>query len=86
MTTTQEMLTVQVGPIRTSVQTAGSGDPLVYLHGAFGYKDWPSFLDKLAEQYTVMLHCTQDSWMLRESTRLTIFSDCSCTIKTCWTL
>ena len=41
MTTTQEMVTVQVGPISTSVQKAGSGDPLVYLHGAFWYKGWP---------------------------------------------
>ena len=53
MTTTQELLTVQVGSINTSVQKAGSGDPLVYLHGAFGYKGWPAFLDALAENYTV---------------------------------
>ena len=53
MTTTQEMLTVQVGSINTSVQKAGSGEPLVYLHGAFGYKGWPPFLDALAENFTV---------------------------------
>lgn len=32
---------------------AGRGDPLVYLHGAFGYRGWPRFLDRLSETFTV---------------------------------
>ena len=35
------------------VASAGSGPPLVYLHGAFGYLGWPDFLDELAGQFTV---------------------------------
>ena len=32
---------------------AGSGPPLVYLHGAFGYLGWPDFLNALSERFTV---------------------------------
>lgn len=53
MTTTQDLLTIQVGTINASVQKSGTGDPLVYLHGAFGYKGWPDFLDILARSHTV---------------------------------
>ena len=51
--TTPEELTVQAGPITAQVARAGRGEPLVYLHGAFGYAGWPAFLDRLAQSYTV---------------------------------
>lgn len=51
--TTKELLTVNVGSFDVAVQKSGKGDALVYLHGAFGYKGWPAFLDDLAEHYTV---------------------------------
>ncbi len=44
---------VRVGPATVQVAEAGSGPPLVYLHGAFGYVGWPVFLDKLAQNHTV---------------------------------
>ena len=46
-------LTLQVGPVSARVSKAGQGDPLVYLHGAFGFQGWPPFLDRLAERFTV---------------------------------
>jgi pimeloyl-ACP methyl ester carboxylesterase len=53
MTMTADRLTVQVGPITTKYEKRGAGHPLLYLHGAFGYADWPEFLDILAESYEV---------------------------------
>ena len=55
MTTTAaaETQTVQVGPITTKYLKKGEGHPLLYLHGAFGYKGWPDFLDKLSQNFTV---------------------------------
>jgi len=38
--------------ITTRVHRAGSGDPLVFLHGAAGLQ-WDAFLDGLAERFTV---------------------------------
>ncbi len=52
MTTTAKS-TIRVGPILTSYDSRGSGPPLLYLHGAFGYSTWPRFLDELVESYTV---------------------------------
>ena len=46
-------LTVSAGPVTARVAKAGAGDPLVYLHGAFGYHGWPAFLDRLSERFTV---------------------------------
>lgn len=45
--------TVTVGALPIQVASAGSGSPLLYLHGAFGYLGWPEFLDRLAERFTV---------------------------------
>ena len=53
MVTQLDQSRVQVGDIEAHVMRKGQGDPLVYLHGAFGYQGWPSFLDRLAEQFTV---------------------------------
>ena len=53
MVSQQERLTVQVGPISTNVVKSGQGEPLLYLHGAFGYEGWPTFLERLSERFTV---------------------------------
>ncbi len=53
MTTAAYGLTVDVGPITAKYERRGEGHPLLYLHGAFGYAEWPAFLDILAERYTV---------------------------------
>lgn len=45
--------TVMVGALPIQVASAGSGPPLVYLHGAFGYLGWPDFLEGLTERFTV---------------------------------
>ena len=45
--------TVMVGALPVQLASAGSGPPLLYLHGAFGYLGWPEFLDGLAERFTV---------------------------------
>ncbi len=45
--------TIEIGSIPIELASAGTGPPLVYLHGAFGYLGWPEFLDRLAERYTV---------------------------------
>ncbi len=51
--TTSDRLTIEVGPISAKCEVRGSGSPLLYLHGAFGYAESPAFLDRLAERYTV---------------------------------
>lgn len=45
--------TVMVGSLPIQVASAGSGPPLVYLHGAYGYLGWPDFLEELSERFTV---------------------------------
>lgn len=45
--------TVMVGALPIQLASAGSGPPLLYLHGAFGYLGWPDFLNKLSERFTV---------------------------------
>ncbi len=49
--TTQQ--TLKVGPAPVHVTRAGSGPPLLYLHGAFGYGGWPEALDSLSQRFTV---------------------------------
>lgn len=43
---------VDVGPINARILVAGTGDPLLFLHGAGGLF-WDPFLDSLAEDHTV---------------------------------
>jgi pimeloyl-ACP methyl ester carboxylesterase len=43
---------VEVGPIRTRVLVAGTGSPVLFLHGAGGLF-WDPFLEALAAQHTV---------------------------------
>ena len=45
--------TVKVGTATVKVTEAGQGEPLLYLHGAFGYSGWPAFLDSLSRRFTV---------------------------------
>lgn len=53
MPTAQEyMLPVWQGKFHAKVHVAGRGPALVYLHGVWGLC-WDSFLDRLAEHYTV---------------------------------
>ncbi len=53
MVSVQEQLIVQAGPISAQVVKRGRGEPLVYLHGAFGYKGWPMFLERMSERFTI---------------------------------
>ena len=44
---------ITVAGAEIEVASKGSGEPLVYLHGAFGYRGWHPFMDALAEDFTV---------------------------------
>ncbi len=44
---------IVVNGAEIEVASKGSGEPLVYLHGAFGYRGWHPFMDVLAEDFTV---------------------------------
>ena len=50
---TERMVPVRGGMFNVQVAEGGSGDALIYLHGAGGYVGWPDFLDRLAEDYHV---------------------------------
>lgn len=52
-TPTEEIIEVQGGKIKTRVLSAGSGDPLLFVHGAGGLM-WDPFLDQLAESHRVI--------------------------------
>jgi pimeloyl-ACP methyl ester carboxylesterase len=52
MAPTTQTFSVWDGQITTRVHSAGSGDPVVFLHGAGGLL-WDPFLDGLAERFTV---------------------------------
>jgi pimeloyl-ACP methyl ester carboxylesterase len=53
MVTTQERsVSAWKQQVDTKVRVAGSGPPVVFLHGAFGLQ-WDPFLDALAERFTV---------------------------------
>jgi pimeloyl-ACP methyl ester carboxylesterase len=49
----ERMVSVRGGMFSVQVAEGGSGDPLIFLHGAGGYVGWPDFLDRLAEKYHV---------------------------------
>ena len=50
---TERMVSVRNGMFNVQVAEGGSGDPLIYLHGAGGYVGWPDYLDRLARDYHV---------------------------------
>src|SRR5262245_34169114 len=52
MTPQDRVVGVADGRVQAHVKTAGSGPPLVFLHGAYGLA-WDPFLDALAEAHTV---------------------------------
>ena len=51
-TVTDRRVSVWQGQISANVKVAGSGSPVVFLHGAGGLM-WNEFLDRLAESHTV---------------------------------
>lgn len=53
MSHTQTMETI--AGCKVSVRRAGEGPPLLFLHGARGASAWLPFMDKLAQQYTVIV-------------------------------
>ena len=53
MGTQQNGQVITVGDSQIEVASKGGGEPLVYLHGAFGYRGWHPFMDALAERFTV---------------------------------
>ena len=48
-----ETIELDVQGIKVTVRKKGRGTPLIYLHGAFGYHGWPSFINQLSETFTV---------------------------------
>lgn len=46
-------LRVTVGPVQAQVLRAGRGEPLVFLHGAFGWQGWSPFLAELSRHFAV---------------------------------
>lgn len=51
--TRPSLFNVSAGSTTARVTKAGAGAPLVYLHGTFGHRGWPAFLDRLSESFTV---------------------------------
>jgi pimeloyl-ACP methyl ester carboxylesterase len=48
-----ETVSVRDGMFSVETRIAGNGDPLVFLHGAMGQREWSPFLDMLSEGFTV---------------------------------
>ena len=53
MTPEKQTISVRGGMFETELRVAGSGEPLVFLHGGGGFPGWAPFLDDLAEDFTV---------------------------------
>jgi len=49
----EKTVSVRNGRFETKLRTGGSGEPLLYLHGAGGLRDWDPFLAELAKSFTV---------------------------------
>ena len=50
----ETIVSIRKGTFRTLVWSAGSGDPLLFLHGAGGLHGWPPFLEALAQSFRVI--------------------------------
>ena len=49
----EKTLSVRNGMFNIQLRTEGSGDPLLFLHGAGGLRGWDPFLAELAKSFTV---------------------------------
>ena len=49
----EKTVSVRNGMFETKLRTGGSGEPLLYLHGAGGLRAWDPFLAELAKSFTV---------------------------------
>ena len=49
----ENTIAVRGGMFQTKVRTDGTGEPLLFLHGAGGLRGWDPFLVELAKQFTV---------------------------------
>jgi pimeloyl-ACP methyl ester carboxylesterase len=49
----EKTVPVRGGKFNTQLVEGGTGDSLLYLHGAGGFTGWTSFLDRLAQDYHV---------------------------------
>lgn len=47
--------TIQLDDCNLAVRRAGSGKPLLWLHGTDGLAEWPAILDRLAERFEVIV-------------------------------
>jgi pimeloyl-ACP methyl ester carboxylesterase len=50
----ESLVSIRHGAFQTLVRSAGSGDALLFLHGAGGLHGWPPFLDRLARTFRVI--------------------------------
>src|SRR5919198_3002742 len=50
----ESLVSIRHGAFQTFVRSAGSGDALLFLHGAGGLRGWPPFLDRLARSFRVI--------------------------------
>jgi len=50
---TERTLSLRNGKFNVQLVEGGSGNSLVYLHGAGGYTGWAPFLDQLTEHYHI---------------------------------
>lgn len=57
----EEKVSVRKGMFNVTLRRGGSGEPLVYLHGAGGQASWEPFLDMLSESYDV-IQPTHPGW------------------------
>ncbi len=49
-----EMIDVRGGMFRVQLREEGAGEPLLFLHGSGGQRDWAPFLSQLAQHYRVL--------------------------------
>jgi pimeloyl-ACP methyl ester carboxylesterase len=50
----ESTVSVRRGLFQTCMRSAGSGDPLLFLHSADGLRGWPPFLEELAQTFRVI--------------------------------